>query len=115
MTRIEIRRCAAIEAEQDEASVSGAESMPAADEARSCRAGAPSRMASAATSGIRTMKVSTHQPEDREVDQADDAEAEEKGVGLEVAELEEAQSEAERPGRAAQAADEHAIDEPSGR
>ena len=38
--------------------------------------------------------------EDQQVDQADDAQAEEEGVALKVAELQEAQDEAGRPTRA---------------
>ena len=46
------------------------------------------------------------------IDQRHDPDAEEEGVALKVAELEEAQREADAPGRAAQAAHEQAVDEP---
>ena len=50
--------------------------------------------------------------EDEEVDHGHDTYAEEEGVGLQVAELEEAQDEAEAPGGAAKAAHDDAIENP---
>ena len=49
-----------------------------------------------------------HLRKDEEVDEPDDAEAEEEGVGLEIADLRKAQDETGAPRRAAQAADEQA-------
>ena len=50
--------------------------------------------------------------EDQQVNHGDDAEAEEEGVALKVAELEEAQDEARAPCQPAQTAHQHAVNDP---
>src|SRR4051812_17780106 len=77
------------------------------------REGAPSRISTAATIGMRTIRLSMRsRAENHEVDQRDHADAEEQRIPLEIAELEKPKDKPQAPHRAAARTNEDSIDDP---